>query len=778
MVRVVSESGVATNLPAELTGFVGRRQDRAAVRRLLSSSRLITLTGFGGIGKTRLALRVAGDVSRLYAEGVFFVPFADLSDPALVPDTVAAALGLQDHASSFDSHRLSERLGKRELLLVFDNCEHLVDACADLAGVLLRLCPHLRILATSREPLRVQGESVHPVLPLSVPSRVEGALAAVEAYESVQLLVERASQVAPGFVISDQNTASIVEICRLLDGIPLALELAAVRLRAMSPAELLHELRTHWHSLDVGIRAAPDRHRTMTACLSWSHALCEPEEQEFWALLSVFAGGVEMDAIQFMAAGGTDPLPPDRVAHVIESLVDKSILIAELGEVRMRYRMLEVIRWFGATRLDDTGRLPEVRARHRDWAAEMLTRFDEQWMSELQVAAMTRVRREVANIRAALQFCLLEPGQAAAGLELAARLRRYSMAYGWFSEDRLWLRRLLPEVREPSSVRLDGAHTACWLAVLQGDREAAGALLDEVRDLATRLNEPALSRAAQLAGWHDLFLGDLSSAVEHLQQAVEGFRTSGGSAELAETLVLLGMAHGFAGVYDKAADAHDEVLRLTADGADPWVRSYALQWGGLVAWEKGERERALAWEKESLNLKRQLQERLGVALCLEALAWIESGHDARRAAIMLGAAGSVFTTIGTSPAALPGLLAYHEASEARLKDSLGGIEFAKDFDHGAAMTVDVAIAFALDEELPTATTGADESGSAGLTRREREIAQLIAEGLGNREIASRLVISKRTAEGHVEHILTKLGFTSRTQVAAWVANSVDESGNR
>lgn len=744
----------------------------------MSSSRLITLTGFGGIGKTRLALRVAGELSRLYADGVCFVPFGDLSDPHLVPDTVAAALGLQDHASNFDAPRLAERLRERDLLLVFDNCEHLVDACASLAGVLLRLCPRLHILATSREPLRIQGEAVYPVLPLAVPSRVEGALAGVEAYESVQLLVERASQAAPGFVMSDQNTAAIVEICRLLDGIPLALELAAVRLRAMSPAELLHELRTHWHSLDVGIRAAPDRHRTMTACLSWSHALCEPDEQAFWALLSVFAGGVEMDAIQFIASGSTDPLSPDRVAHVVESLVDKSILIAEQGEVRTRYRMLEVIRRFGAARLEDAGFLSEVHARHRDWAAAMLTRCDEQWMSEQQLAGMTRVRCEVANIRAALQFCLLEPGQAAVGLDIAARLRKYSMAYGWFSEDRLWLSRLLPEVREPLSVRLDGAHAACWLAVLQGDREAAGTLLAEVRNLATRLDEPAPSRAAQLAGWHDLFLGDLSSAVEHLQQAVEGFGTSGWSAELAETFVLLGMAHGFAGDHDQAADAHDEALRLCADGVNVWARSYALQWGGLVAWEKGEREKALAWEKESLKLKRQMQERLGVALCLESLAWIESGHDARRATIMLGAAVSLFTAIGTSPAALPGLLAYHEASEARVKDSLGEVGFKKDFDRGAAMTVDVAIAFALDEELQTATTRQGELGPADLTRREREIALLIAEGLSNRDIASRLVISKRTAEGHVEHILTKLGFTSRTQVATWVASQVDETGNR
>jgi len=774
MVQAVSASHAVSNLPVELTGFVGRRQDRSDVRRLLSSSRLVTLTGFGGIGKTRLAVRVAGELSRLYADGVCFVPLGDLSDPDLVPDTVAAALGFQDLASSFDAQRLAERLLEHEMLLILDNCEHLVDACADLAGVLLRHCPRLHILATSREALRIQGEAVRPLLPLSVPSRVEGALAGLEAYESIQLMVDRAGQVAPGFAISDQNAAAVIEICRHLDGIPLALELAAVRLRAMSPAELLHELRTHWQSLDVGIRAAPDRHRTMTACLSWSHALCEPDEQEFWALLSVFAGGMEMDAIQYMAAGTPSALPPDRVAHVIESLVDKSILIAEQGKDRMRYRMLEVIRRFGVSRLEDAGRLAATRARHRDWAAEMLTLFDEQWTSEQQLGAMTRVRREVANIRAALQFCVHEPGQAAAGLDLAGRLRKYSMSYGWFSEDRLWLERLLPEVLEASPVRFGGLHAACWSAVLQGDREAAGTLLVEVHELAAQLDEPSLSRAAQVAGWHDIFLGDLSSAVQHLERAVEGFRAMGWSAEVADTLVFLGMAHGFAGDYDKAAAAHEECLKVCVDGANAWARSYALLWGGLVNWEMGERDKALLWEKESLRLKRQMQEPFGVALCLEALACIESDRVAQRAAIMFGAATSLLTMTGTTPAALPGLLTYHEASEAKLRKSLGAHDFERSFDHGAAMSVDDAVAFALEEDLPTRSTNRDESGAAVLTRREREIALLIAEGLSNKDIASRLVISKRTAEGHVEHILTKLGFTSRTQVATWVANYADK----
>lgn len=775
MAAVATGLHAGTSLPAELTGFVGRRQDRAEVRRLLSTARLVTLTGFGGVGKTRLAIRAASEVSRIYSDGVWFVPLADLSDPALVPDAIAAALGIEDRTSHLDAARVADHLRHRDVLLLLDNCEHLVDACATLADQLLRTCPRVHLLATSREPLRIQGEAVHPVRPLSVPSGMEGARATAEAYESVQLLEDRASQVAPGFAITDDNRASVIDICRHLEGIPLALELAAVRLRTMTPVELLHELRRHWRLLDVGFRAAPGRHQTMTACLDWSHALCSREERDLWARLSVFVGGAEMDAITEVATQGPGGLRADRVAETVQSLVDKSILLAEPGPDRMRFRMLEIIRLFGVAQLVESGRLAEMRGHHRDWLAEMLVRFDAQWMSREQAAAMTRVRREDSNLRAGLRFCWREPGEAESGLDIAARLRRYSMAYGWFSEDRLWLDRLLTKVPDPTALRLGGLHSACWLAVLQGDREAAGDLLAEARELGSLLGGSSAPRVEQLAGWHELFLGDLAAAVRHLSHAVDGFRTAGSAEGHAESLVLLGMAHGFAGELPQAAQAHAECLRICGDGA-PWIRSYALQWGGLVMFAQGERDKALAWEKESLRLKRDIQERLGVALCLEALAWMECESEPHRAATMLGAAAALMQSMGTSPDALPGLLSYHEGSEAKLREVLDEPAFIAAFEHGASMPADGAIAFALGDRTPTPAeepASQDDTSAPQLTRREREVARLVADGLSNREIASSLVISVRTAESHVEHILVKLGFSSRAQIATWVSRSFD-----
>lgn len=771
-----------TGLPTELTGFVGRRQDRADVRRLLSTSRLVTLTGFGGIGKTRLAVRVAHELSRLYADGTCFVPFGEVADPALVADAVASALGIQDRSTRLDASRLADHLRHRELLLVLDNCEHLIDACAALVGALLPNCPRLRIIATSREPLRVQGEAVRPVLPLSFPSRMEGALAGAEAYESVQLLVERANEVAPGFVLTEGNRAPIIEICRLLDGMPLALELAAVRLTALSPADLLQELRRHWQMLDIGVRAGADRRQTMTSCLEWSHTLCSPEERDLWARLSVFVGGLEMDAIRRVAAAELpDALPRDRIVDLVHALVDKSILTCEPGHDGMRYRMLEIIRLFGIARLDESGRLMSMRATHRDWCAELLETVADRWMSAEQVEGMRRVRREDANLRTALRFCWREPGEAAVGLDMAAKLRKYSMAYGWFSEDRLWLHRLLPLVPEPSAVRFDGVHAACWLAVLQGDRETAADLLAECTELAQTLDEAAAARAAQLSGWHDLFLGDLSAAVVHLKRAVEGFTALGWQEERADTLVLLGMGLGFSGDLEAAATAHETCLQICSGGSGQWARSYALQWGGLIACEQGDQEKALAWERESLELKRAIQERLGVALCLEALAWIECETDPHRSAIMLGSSAALWRTIGSAPEALPGLLKYHTTSEAKVREALTEEQFLEAFEQGAMLSVDTAVAFALSETsaaAPRATSATDEAWtSVGLTKREREIALLIADGLSNKEIAKNLVISTRTAESHVEHVLIKLGFTSRAQIAAWITHSA-AAGNR
>jgi len=759
------------SLPEELTEFVGRRQDRADVRRLLTEARLVTLTGLGGVGKTRLALRVARELQRTMRDGVWFVPLAELSDAKLIPQAVAAMLGIYDRSSEFGTIRLSEYLAGRELMLVLDNCEHLIEDCAILADTLLRTCPRLRLLATSREPLRIAGEVIRPVAPLPVPD--EGSeLGAVQGYEAVRLFVERAQQVVPGFDLDAENRTAVLEICRHLEGIPLALELAATRLRAMSPVELLERLRDHWQLLDLGNRNAPERHRTMSSCIEWSYAQCSPTERQLWQRLSIFAGGMEMDAIQHVAAADDSSATPESTASLVQALVDKSILTVGLIDGRSQFRMHEVLRQYGTAHLASTGSLVPTRRALLSFYTDLLDRIDGEWMSPRQIGWMRRLRREDANLRIALEFSCNEPGEAARGLELAARLRKYAMAYGAFTEMRYWLRRLSELVPEPSVVRLRGLRAACVLAALQGDRESSAALAAEARELADHLPPQTSWLADQAAGWHLMFLGDHQACVESHGRALAVLEQGGTLRDLAETHTLMGMARAFAGDLAGAATSHELSLEICETSGESWCRSFSLWHLGLVVWAGGDLARAVELEGQSLELKRRMDERLGVALCLEACAWMHTEADPRTAATLLGAADRLWQFMATSLEVLPGLTPLRQNSEAAVRESLGPVQFDASYAAGTSMDEATAIACALNER-PTPQSSAGPSTDAGLsrlTRREQEVAGLVATGLTNQDIASKLVLSRRTVEGHVEHSLTKLGFTSRTQLAVWVSD--------
>ncbi|RHW26317.1 LuxR family transcriptional regulator [Nocardioides immobilis] len=770
MSQLAAAPAARSSLPAELTEFVGRRQDRADVRRLLTEARLVTLTGLGGVGKTRLALRVAADLQRAMHDGVCFVPLAELSSPELIPEATATALGIHDRSSEFGTIRLTEYLRDRELLLVLDNCEHLIDDCAILADTLLRTCPGLHVLATSREPLRIAGEVIRPVTPLSIPDSAT-ELTTLQDYEAVRLFVERVRQVAPGFELDGENRAAVLEICRHLEGIPLALELAATRLRATSPGELLTRLRDHWQLLDLGSRNAPERHRTMSACTEWSYAQCTPAEAGLWERLSVFAGRVEMDAIEHVASANGASVSPEATADLVQALVDKSILTVEVADGRTQFRMHEVLRQYGATRLASTGSVAETRRALLTFYIDLLGRADAEWMSPRQIGWMRRLRREDANFRTALEFAATEPGEAASGLELAARLRKYAIAYGAFTEVRYWLRRLLDLVPEPGLGRLRGVRAACGLAALQGDRQAAAALAAEARELADGLPPPATWLADQAAGWQLMFLGEHEACVQRLESALIALEDGGNARDIAETYTLLGMARAFAGDLSGAAAAHERSLAICEASGESWCRSFSLWHLGLVVWAGGDLVRAIELERQSLELQRLMDEGLGLALCLEACAWMHAADDPRRSATLLGAADRLWHVMATSLEVLPGLTPLRHGCETAVRASLGNDQFQSSYDAGLAMDEGTAIACALDEKptSPTNTGAPTEGGATLLTKRERQVAELVATGLTNQEIAGKLVLSRRTVEGHVERALTKLGFSSRTQLALWVS---------
>jgi len=780
MTGTVERSGTSVArgraLPAEFTRFVGRRRELAEVKRLLSSSRLVTLTGIGGVGKTRLALRAAADLSRAFRDGVYLVELADLRDPALLRHTVAGALGLREQASDWQTSSLVEYLAPRQVLLVLDNCEHLINGCAALAGELLRGCPQLRILATSGQSLGVGGENVVlvPSLAMPAPDGPPPTPKTLEQYEAVTLFVERASAAVPTFAVTEQNCAAVAALCRGLDGIPLALELAAVRLRALSPAEILDRLSSRYGLLTRGDPTALARQQTLRASMDWSWELCSAQEQSLWSRLAAFTGGFELDAVEGVCSD--EHLPAAAVLDVVASLVNRSVLGREECGSHLRYRMLETIRQYGEEKLEEQGELGTCRRRHRDWYAELAARAEGDWISPRQLEWAARLRREHPNLRAALEFSVADPGEAAAGMRIASALEQHWVAWGMMSEGRHWLDRALAHPTATPVERARALRLDAWLALLQSDTNEATRMLVEARPLADAAGDDvARAYVLQTSGMLAMFQGDLSSAVDLLDQAMAVFRSAGHVMGQVHTAFLLGMNLGLAGALERAIEAHRECLALTEPLGEFWFRSYSLWALGLDAWRTGDQRRAAALEKDSLRMKRDLDDQVGIALCLEALAWLSgTEHDAERSPTLLGAADAIWRVVGMSLTEIPFFASYRAEGEAAARQRLPARAFEAAFRRGAQLTPADAIALALEEVVPARAKPATSEESTGLTRRELEIAELVAQGMSNKAIAGRLVISTRTVEAHVDHILTKLAFTSRSQIAAWMGERTAE----
>jgi predicted ATPase len=409
-----------SNLPAEVTSFVGRRQELREVKRLLSTTRLLTLTGSGGVGKTKLALRAAADMSRGFPDGVWLVLLASIHDPMLVTQAAFSALGLQDRSAGWSLSTLTEYLGGKRLLLVLDNCEHLLDACAILASTLIAACPDLRVLATSRQALGVAGEIRMVVPPMSLPAEEgENTVSQLLGYDAVRLLGERAAAVVPGFTVEADNAAAVVELCRRLDGIPLALELAAVRLGSLSLDQLNDGLADELSILGRGNLGAEARQQTLEATIGWSYGLLDEQEQLLWARLSAFAGRFEEDAAVQVCSDAR--IPAGHIASLLATLVDKSILQRQLASAGPpRYWLLETMCQYGLQRLREAGEQAATQRRHLAWMCE-LARQVGMWDGR-QSEAFRRMSGEQDNLWAALDFCASNPAEVAAAAEAAQHL--------------------------------------------------------------------------------------------------------------------------------------------------------------------------------------------------------------------------------------------------------------------------------------------------------------------------------------------------------------------
>ncbi|MFJ6650988.1 ATP-binding protein [Streptomyces sp. NPDC091290] len=759
-----TEHRATGSVPAELTTFVGRREELAEARRLLSQTRLLTLTGPGGVGKTRLAMRVAAETRRAFASGVCFVPLAALEDESLLENTIAAALSINDQSGSPAIVGLTRMLADQHILLVLDNCEHLLQACGLVAGKLLGAAPNLRILATSRQALGTEGEAVLAVPPLR--QETPGPAPCDSDSEAVLLFEQRAAAAMPGFTLTEENRGGVRDICRRLDGIPLAIELAAVRLRVLSVTDLCERLHDRFAVLTTGSRAALPRHQTLRATVDWSYELCSPQERVAWARLSVFSGDFDLDAAEQVVAG--EDLGLRDVFDLVAGLVDKSVITRQAGAgTRARYSMLETLRQYGLEQLEQSQQAGATRARHRDYYLAMTARARAAWFSPLQVPWHHRLAGELANLRTALDFSLAQGDQDVA-MEIASNLGDYWMALN-LREGSHWLERVLAATQgRVTAERTRALWVGAWMATLEGDTEAAIGRLNEAYTLAQRSGDrDAVSHVDQVAGIVSLYRGEAQRADTLLRSALRSQHEHSDAAAVCVTVFYLAQAAAWRG----DADTHgwaEQCLTLCETHGARWSRSYALYLTAYQAWRLGDPDRAERLLRESLRSQRVIEDHRCFALCAETLAWLAEEEGRRERSVrLLALAGAAWRGMGTSLRGLTHVAAFHDACESRLRAAMGNRRFEDAERWATGLSHGQAVDYALEEPAKPPDKPARHTTASILSRRETEVAHLVRDGLSNKEIAARLVISPRTVEAHIDHILNKLGFTSRTQIAAW-----------
>ena len=730
-------------------------------------SRVVTLVGPGGVGKTRVAMRIAEEAPRTYREGCWAVPMGGLAKPELLSSTVAEALGLQGAEGPTQLDTIADHIADRTAILVLDNCEHLLSAVSALVGELRGTCPNVRFLLTSRRPLRLSGEEVLLVPPLSVPDQVPVATPeAIGHYEAVNLFLDRARSASSDFELTPDNAPAVLALCHDLEGMPLAIELAAARIRALSPQEIRDSLTERLRVLNAGYRDAAERHQSLRACVEWSFDLCSQAEQRLWTRLSVFTGGCGLESA--MAVCGGDDLPPDEISDVMSALVDQSVLLAEEGaHGRTRYRMTADIRQLGLERAEKDGELHGLMERLATWCSELVSRFDDDAYGPQQPQWLRRLSPEHANLRAAIEYFAGTAEGAAEGLAMTRKLDLYWSASGSLDEARHWLELGLAQGTGGPEERGRALALAARFAVLQNDRLRARELVDDGNAVATAADDSRalgllLVPAAMLSVWD----GTPTAAADHADRAVALLRDLPGRLL---ALFVAGVCHGFAGNGEEASARHHQCIDHADAVGELHMKALAVAGLGEQELADGNLEEATARFREAIVLKRELGDRMGMAVGLDSLGRVAIAEGrGERAALLLGAAESIWDVVGMSETGNPFAFAPSRSDGLRQARKLLGKErFRELFRRGSRLGLDAAIKLALGEETDPGPPSVP-SGPSPLTRRELEVADLVADGLSNPEIAARLVISVRTAQGHVENILRKLGFNSRSLIAAWV----------
>ena len=761
-----------SGLPTPLTALVGREREAAAVAALLGSgeARLVTLTGPGGVGKTRLALRVASDLYGRFPGGIWFVPLAPIADPALVLPTIAYAVGVRDPGDRLLTDQMAVLLGDRAALLVLDNFEQVVTAAPVVAELLAR-CPWLKVLVTSRARLRVSGEHAFPVPPLMLPDPVgEAEIGPVRA-EAVQLFVARAQEADPAFTLSAANAAAVAETCRRLDGLPLAIELAAAWVPVLPPRAMVVRLQRRLPLLTDGPRDLPARLRTMRDAIAWSHDLLTTEEQVLFRRLAVFVGGFRLEAAEVVCAAEAGR--GSTTIEGIASLVDKSLIRREEGTTDgPRFGMLETVREFGLERLVASGEEASIRRAHavcylelaeRAWEARTTHPGTKRWVAQLQP--------EHDDLRAALTW-LDEAGAGAEVAQLAGALTWYWYFGDHWGEGRTWLERALTQGdADPSPSRARALFGAALVALYQGDDNRAVALADQSLALSRDLDDASGAAAALFVlGVLAEDRGEYDRAVALLEEARAADRDSGASNLLTLVTYHLGIVTYGRGDHAGAAVLLEEVRDRWREEGDTVGTATVLSHLALMATEQGDAACAAANLADAVGLlsSAAVKHKRTVAFCLAGAAVIAASiGQAEHAARLFGAAAGVNAALGSTPA-LPERAAYERAT-AMARAQLGVPAFEAAWRGGAALSLEQAIAEAgtVAADVPPGTVSlAASTVHHGLTAREMQVLRLLAEGRTDRQIADALYLSPRTVHHHVASLLAKLGGGHRTAAVA------------
>jgi non-specific serine/threonine protein kinase len=805
------------NLPAPRSSFVGRERELTEVKReLTEATRLLTLTGAGGAGKTRLALEVARGLVDTFPDGVWLVELAPLSEGELVPRAVAAALGVPERPQESLTDTLVEVVRPTSMLLVLDNCEHLVGVVAGLADLLLDSCPRLRVLATSREALDLTGEVRWPVPPLSVPDTRRSLTAyEVEASEAARLFADRAHQRDPAFAISEHNSQAVARICRRIEGVPLAVELAAARADTLSVEQIANRLEGSLELLTRGGRTVAPRQRSLRGALGWSHGLLSEPEKTMFRRLSVFAGGWDLEAAEAVASGGG--VDRHEAMDLLVGLIEKSLAVAEVtAQERARYRFLEPVRQYAGEKLEGSGEAKDIRRSHARYFLALAEEAEAGLFAPQEAEWFDRLEEEHDNIRAALSWSL-EAADAELGLRLAGALRWFWNWRGYSGEGRRWLEELLANEGQTSGgARAKVLGTASLLAWDQGDlrRAKANAEVGLALSAETASGDSSPAFFWFMLGCVSVYEGELERGAELLDKSVALYRRADDTPGTVMSLGLLAQLSGTLVGHERAEELYGKAMDLSRplgstislgnllfawgqtslnsgdheratvqlEEAASLIRVHGYRSGGLqcalcnlgIAVLLGEDlRRAESLLEEGLVLARELNDKVAISDGLEGFACLAGvkGEDPR-AARLFGAAWALMEAIGYKH--VPGEEALREPYVADVRSRMGEAAWEDALEEGRAMEPDAAVGAALSEEEPFARASAPREQPstssfpeylAGLTPRETEVLKCVAGGLTNAQVAEELFLSPRTVDTHLTSIYQKIGVSSRTAAA-------------